>query len=411
MPTAMTTEQIKDTILSVVEPLLKRQQEEWEAVNAEMQKADPDPEAVLATYPDTVKSLCAPLTEERKEIIGGTIRALAAARYLDPAGSNILEKAIVVARDIHKDLAVVKSLQLQDLAAGGALVSEERLPGMIELLRARQVFRTLQPTIIPMVNGAASISKMTGGATGSYLGETQNIAKSEQTFGLLRLSEKKLAVLTPISNELLRVPSSGANQVVQEDLTASLGLTSDLAFISGSGTVYTPKGLYNWVPAANTLAANGTVNLANVTSDLADCVLRLLNGNCRMLRPGWLMAPRTVMYLMTIRDANGNFAFREEMLGGKLFGYPFAQTTKIPINLGSGTNETYIVFADFADVVVAESMTMEIDTSSEAAYYDGSAVQAAFSRDETVIRAIEKHDLGVRHEESVARITAVIWVP
>jgi HK97 family phage major capsid protein len=138
-------------------------------------------------------------------------------------------------------------------------------------------------------------------------------------------------------------------------------------------------------------------------------MLALLNGNSRMIRPGWIFAPRTFVYLSTVRDTNGNFAFRQEMLGGSLWSYPFGFTTSVPQNLGGGANESEVYLADFADVVVGESPMIELASSDSAAYHDGSAVVAAFSRDQTVVRAVMEHDLVMRHAESVAMLTAVLW--
>ena len=201
----------------------------------------------------------------------------------------------------------------------------------------------------------------------------------------------------------------GGEAIVRDDLIAALGQRGDLAFIRGAGTQYTPKGLRYWAPSANVIAANGTVNLANVTTDLGKLWLQLANGNVRFLRPGWLIAPRTFNYLMNVRDGNGNFAFREEMMAGRLWGYPFAYTTQIPINLGGGSNESEVYLADFADVVIAEQEGLIIDVFDGAAYHDGTNVVAAVSADQTVLRAIQEHDLVMRHEESVAVLTTVLW--
>ena len=137
--------------------------------------------------------------------------------------------------------------------------------------------------------------------------------------------------------------------------------------------------------------------------------MALRNANVRMIRPGWLFSPRTEHYLMTIRDGNGNFAFREDMLAGKLWGYPFGVTTQIPDNLGGGSDESEIYLVDMADSVIAESTNLIIDVSSEAAYHDGGNVVSAFSLDQTVIRVIASHDFGMRHDASVAVLSAVKW--
>jgi HK97 family phage major capsid protein len=212
-----------------------------------------------------------------------------------------------------------------------------------------------------------------------------------------------------MSNDLLRRNTHGADTIVRDDMVAGIGSTSDAAFIRAIGSQYTPKGLRYWCPSANVIPANGTVNLANVTVDLGKLWLALANANVRFLRPGFIMAPRTYMYLANVRDGNGNFAFRDELLRGRLMTYPFKFTTNVPVNLGGGTNESELYLTDFADVVIGETETLEITSSQEAAYHDGSNVVAAFSLDQTVVRAIIEHDLVMRHAESIAVLSAVTW--
>ena len=131
------------------------------------------------------------------------------------------------------------------------------------------------------------------------------------------------------------------------------------------------------------------------------------------------MSPRTEMYLLTARDTSGVYAFRDEMVTGKLFGYPYAVTTNIPENLTvtvnstsvEDTTEVYLV--DFADAIIGESTQLIIDASTEASYMDmvnsTPVMYSAFSMDQTLIRVIAEHDFVMRHPESVAVLTAVKW--
>jgi HK97 family phage major capsid protein len=325
-------------------------------------------------------------------------------------GKGDLDKAASFAKkEWGADGAVTKALEASDAAAGGVLIPTEWSGEVIELLREMTVFRSMNPRLVPMATGAMQMSKLTGGATAGYIGESQNLPVSEQTFGQINLTWKKLAVLVPISNDLLRFNTEGADAIVRDDCVAAMSQREDQAFLRDDGTEFTPKGIRNWVPAANSFAANATVNLANVTSDLAKIILKLREAHVRFLRPGWLFAPRTEFYLLQVRDTNGNFAYRDEMLRGTLWGIPYGSTTEIPINL-SGT-DSEIMLCDFADVLLGESSALEVMASDVAAYYDGANVQAAFSLDQTVLRLIAHHDIAVRHEESLALMTAVKWTP
>jgi HK97 family phage major capsid protein len=338
-------------------------------------------------------------------------RGLKAGRFMRAvcAGKGDPERAAKFAKLTWGDGDVAKALEASDAAAGGVLVPPGWSSDLIELLRERAVVRRMRPTVIPMPGGSLQFPKLTGGATAGYVGESYNLPVTGQTFGQINLTWKKLACLIPISNDLLRFAAVAADGVVRDDAIAAMAIREDQAFLRSDGSAFAPKGLLYHTPSSNKFNANVTVNLANVTHDLADAILRLRQSNCRFLRPGWIMAPRSELYLMSVRDTNGNFAFRDEMLRGNLWGFPYASTNEVPINLSGTNSEVYL--ADFADVVLGEANTIMVSASDTAAYYDGSAVQAAFSLDQTVMRLIAHHDLNVRHEGSLCVIEAVTWAP
>jgi len=303
---------------------------------------------------------------------------------------------------------MTKILEASEDSGGGVLVPTQHSTEVIELLRERAVFRSMRPTTVPMPTGSMQIPKLTGGATATYIGESQNIVKTEQTTGMVNLSWKKLAAVVPISNDFLRFETYGADTMIRNDLVASMADREDIAFIRGDGTENTPKGLKSFVPTANIINSNGTVTIASITSEVMQAMLKLRNAHVRMINVGWLWSPRTTLYLKSLRDTNNNFVFKTELDAGTFFGFPYADTTNIPDTLGGGTeSEVYLV--DFADIVLGESMNLMIDTSSEASYWDGSALQSAYSKDLTLMRVIAEHDLGCRHVESIVLIDTVKW--
>lgn len=196
--------------------------------------------------------------------------------------------------------------------------------------------------------------------------------------------------------------------MVRDDLTEAINMRRDLATIRGDGVSNTPMGLRYLADSANVFAANGTVNLANVTTDLSSMMLRLEEANIPMIRPGWIFAPRIKHYLMTVRDGNGNFAFKDEIMAGTLMGAPFRTTSQVPRNLGGGT-ESEVYFADWAQVLYGDTFQLILDVSTEASYMDSGTLVSAFSRDETVVRVISEHDTGLRHDLAVSILTGVTW--
>jgi len=145
-----------------------------------------------------------------------------------------------------------------------------------------------------------------------------------------------------------------------------------------------------------------------VDNDLGRLELALGNANLDYSGAHWVMSPRSAMFLTNLRDGNGNKVY-PEMSDGRLRKKPVHQSTEIPDNLGGGT-ESEIGLVHPSHVIVGEHMGIEIAMSSQAAYKDSSGtMQAAFSRDETLLRLIMQHDLGLRHLAAAAWLTGVTW--
>ena len=166
---------------------------------------------------------------------------------------------------------------------------------MIEALRPLVAVRKLNPTIVPMPNGNFTWPRINVGGSATYMGSDQVVPQSSnQSFGALRLVAKKLAAFVPISNDLIRYGLPAGDVIIREDMLAAVAAAEDFAFINGEGTEYSPMGLLGWVSSSNTIPANATVSLANTDADLGALESALTNANVRMLRPGWIFAPRTL---------------------------------------------------------------------------------------------------------------------
>lgn len=297
--------------------------------------------------------------------------------------------------------------------AGGFLVPEDVSTEVIELLRPLSVVTAMGPRVVPMPNGNLTTNRRASGATFTYGGEQQDIKATGVSFGQVKLSAKKLSGLIPISSELLRTASTAVDRMIRDDALADAAQIQDRFFLRGSGTDFAPKGL-RWqtlgtaFETTHVLTMTGSPDLAKVTNDLGRMELALGKANVVFTGAHWVMAPRVAMYLTNLRDGNGNLAF-PEMQDGQLRRKPVHITTEIPDNLGGGT-ESEIMLVHPAHVLVGEHMGIEIAMSTEAAYKDaGGNMQAAFSRDETLLRMIMQHDIGLRHLPAVAVLTGVTW--
>lgn len=299
-----------------------------------------------------------------------------------------------------------KALAESVFADGGALVPEEFSSEFIELLRAAAVVESMGLRPVPM-KGSLTMGRQNSAGSASYLGENQNITKSQPTVAQLTLSAKKLAGLVPISNDLLRNPAAGAEAFVRDDLVAVMNLAKDLYLLRGTGTQYSPKGVRYWANASN-INAISAATLAGKIADLVQAIRLVEQANVPEARRGWVLHPRTKWALASTTDSNGNFVFLQEMMRGMLFGFPFRSTTQVPINLGGGT-ESEIYFGEWSQGLLGEDTNLNVEVFPNGAYHDGSSVVSGISADQTVIRAIARHDFVVRHDTAFAVITGVTY--
>lgn len=328
-------------------------------------------------------------------------------------GLKLLESRGGKFKDLAEKIgeARTKAMAANEPLSGGFLIPEEFSSEVIELLRPASVVRAFNPPTIPTTLGNLRVPRITDGTTGYYIGENSNITPSQIRLGQLALSYKKLAVLVPMSNDLLRRPSVGADALVRNDMVRGMAQAENIAFLRSPGTEAQPKGLRYWVDANNVFFANATVSLQNSASDLGKIILKLEENNIPLTRPGWIFAPRTKMYLMTVQTTTGAYAYRDEMIRGTLWGWPFKTSTQVPTNLTDrgGTNESEIYLVDWDEAIIGETERLIVDASAEAAYFDGASVVSSFSQDQTVIRSIAEHDFAMRRNTAVAVMNGVTW--
>lgn len=305
----------------------------------------------------------------------------------------------------------VRALQQSTFTAGGALIPENFVGAeFIEALRAESAFRRAGPRMVTLTNGSFTTPRLTGATSVTYLAsEGDNLATSEPTFGSLVLTEKKVGVIVPFSNDLRRNASLDAIRVVTEDLVRTVAIDEDTQCFNGSGLVGLPKGIYNWIPAANRANQTGTT-LANVRTDVRKMKNGLDNANVPYTRRTFFMHSRSMNYLgWDLVDGNSNFAFPslQNAAGATLGGDPVYRDNVLSITGGGGANESQIFYVEMAECYLAEAMDMEIQIFENAAYSQSGTVRAGVSRDESVIRLIRKWDFGMRHTSSAFVIEAV----
>jgi HK97 family phage major capsid protein len=313
-------------------------------------------------------------------------------------------------KNFERDEALCKSLATSTGAAGGFLLPQAVSAEIIELLRAKSVVRAASPRIVT-IDDSMDFTKLTGGATAYWIGEDQSITTSQQTIGQVRAELKTVAALTPVTNKLLNAKSAtvSAEQMIRDDFVKCIATAQDAAFLRGSGTAYSPKGMVNW-PAAVAGNMTSPTSFTTKIADLWTLISALGNANvsidkneCAFFGP-----PRTEAALMKEVSSTGVRIFAEELRTGRLEGYRAFFSTNLPITLTPGT-ASELIFANMTDMIVAEGESIRIDLSDVATWVSGGTTYSCFQNNVSLIRVLQDVDFIVRHTESVAYMNDVTW--
>jgi HK97 family phage major capsid protein len=316
------------------------------------------------------------------------------------------------------DDIVARALNSSVTGEGGALIPQDFMADLIELLRASTAVRGANPMEVGMPMGNLTIPRLAGGATAAYQNELDDIGVSQERFDDVNFVAKKLTAMVPVSNDLIRRAPIGVEEVVRDDLVQTVARREDLAFLRGDGTDKGPIGMKSLCLPANKISvvampatpAPGD-QVTAILAGVSAAILALQNGMSRMIRPTWIMAPTIARFISVARDSVGGFYFKDEMARGMLEGYPVRLTQQIPTNLvmGANTKASEVYFVDMADFVIADTYNVVVDASDVAAYNDGVGMVSTFQRDQSLFRVIAEHDCNMRHLQSLAILLTPDW--
>ncbi len=386
--------------------------------------ADQEPTNKVAASAETDKYV-----KEKSLIVGGIVKTLGA------VNGNPFVARSAAAEMYGERHPVTRALATSTGTAGGFIVPPDVMNEIIPLLRAMAVVRGAGPRNIPMPRGTMTIPGQGSAATAAYGAENAAIAQSQQTLNQITASYKKLTALVPVSNDMMRYADPAVDAFVRDDLVKVMALREDLAFLTGAGTVDTPRGFLSFANAygstaglfkvgaastaavgGNWISSNASYTLATVASELGGLINKLDTANVMPSKRVWFMHPRSKNYLLNVQNSLGVYVFRDEVLKGTLLGYPLFTTTQLPINISdaSATNNdcSFVILAEMDEAMLFDSMQLQLAVSNEGSYVDSTgATVSAFQNDQTVIRAIAEHDFQLRHDASVAIAQFVRWAP
>jgi len=347
--------------------------------------------------------------ERRKATLGAFGRAVKCIHFShgDP------EQAAHTAAHKFQDAEMArefKALSATVPSEGGYLVPAVYADEIIELLYPATVIYDLGARRLGMDHGNLNLPKLKTGSRAMYTGEQRSIPKTAPKFGNLKLSAKKLTALIPMSNDLLRSTSFDNDVIVGQDVTKQMALGIDWGAIQGTGGEFQPLGILRNKGVLNIDATALGAEYASKEGVLTAMfpnflVASVLKNNVFADGLGFAFNTSVEQFFKSLRDNVGGFIFAEEMTkNGTLVGYPYRATNLLETVGG----KTSVIFGNWNDLVIGEQGALEIETSREGSWTDEAGnIVSAFENDQTLIRAINHVDTGLRHDESFAVATKV----
>jgi len=278
-----------------------------------------------------------------------------------------------------------RGLQESVFTAGGSTVPVEYASDFIELLYPTLVLQDLGATYRPFKSEVV-IGRQDSGTTGEWVGEGKAPAKSTPTTGQIKLKARKYAALSDVSNDIIRNPAVGFDDVkLTNDMVTAARDAFEAAGINGAGTEYVPTGLLKLMDTSQLVNKSGT-DIAHYIADV-DKLVKIVDDTDRVRQKrGFLMSTTVEVKLLGLRDAAG-YVFRDEMLArGTLRGFPYRTSAKV--------DPKYLLFGEWSDLVWGVDTDVEL-TSSNA---------PRFGEDETTFRLIMRGDFQVYRRKSFAGI-------
>jgi len=298
-------------------------------------------------------------------------------------------------------------------SAGGVLVPREYMDDLLGLLRAQTVVRRAQPRFTRFKKEMYQTSVSTG-ATAFYTQENAQIPMSEPSFAeAALLTPKNLTALVPVSNYLLN-DAEETEEFVRQDLAEVMALREDLAFLRGSGAAGEPRGFRNIVGVTLDPFAPGAGGVRFSLAQLRRIRATFRSLNAGSVRPVWFFNPEFLTYLETLEEMSGGSPTGRTLLdaetiqydddtmtSGRFDGVRFYSTTQLPNGTTGGNPTTELYLVNMAEAIVGENQELEVDISREASYWDGGAWISAFQNNQSVFRAVMRHDIAHRRPAQI----------
>lgn len=265
---------------------------------------------------------------------------------------------------VHVLKSAVSAGTTSDVAWAAPLAEHSAvIAGFVELLRSESAFGHLQGLMRPAPFDTRTMIQTTG-SQGAFVGEGRPSPISAQGFATTQLALAKYQCTIVTTTELVRVWTQASEDQVRNDMLAGAAAGLDRAFLDPTiaAGVSTPASItYGITPRVSTGST-----IAAITSDAKWMMGEQIAAGNDLSTSVWVMSPRSVLHISTLRDTAGQLAFQTvNVTGGTLFGLKVLVTSAVA--LAGSPNDSYVALINPRRILVADDGLLTFDVSQHAA--------------------------------------------
>jgi HK97 family phage major capsid protein/HK97 family phage prohead protease len=354
--------------------------------------------------------------EQRRYSLGALVRAQITGNYNEASFEREMHQEIVRRTGKQSEGFFVPDFAWRagpmSAAATGAVGNEnvtdnfvpqiQRGDLFIEALRSRQVMSALGVTYMGGLTNRIRIPKFSAGANAGFVEELGDVTDQSQTDAGVLLQPRTLGAFVEMSRLLMMESIPAIEQIVRNDLLASVADRIEYYAINGTGGSGQPTGLLN-AGIGNVDISAGTDVDALTWADIVALVKTVeeSNGVINAAALGWLSHPAVKAKLAsTAKVGSTDSVMLLNDPWNNLYGYNAQFTANVPTNLDpgdGGSDASALIYGDWSQLMVGLFNSPSILVNPYAGDKAG-----------TVRVTIHQEvDVAVRHNESFAKTDEV----
>lgn len=293
------------------------------------------------------------------------------------------------------DHMALKALTVGTNADGGYTVPRALLNEVVRIANDTYGIARRDMRYIPFSGpgNTLDIPNVASGITTYWTDEKVKKRASQPAFGLLSLTLKKLAVIVPMTDELLEDSQVNLNTLIGELVAESMAMEEDIQFFTGNGTVFT--GIINNSNTVVVTLPTGT-GPGEIT---ADDLLNMINAApASIKKTGKFYLSSSVLAVIQKLRADG--ATGAYIWGGPvgdqpgtIWGRPYEIVDAMDAVGDVATGEAFVIFTDLKKTAIfADKQQIRVKALTEATITDtdnATSINLA-QQDMTALRFVER---------------------